>query len=145
MNKEDSIKEKFKQALQSTYKVIADDYKVVKNQKNNEKPYNIGEMNFSHEPYFLKYKDMHKGNLTQLKNKRKPKIALMGLAFKPNIDDLRESPAKYIVQKTLQNANNEEFFIVEPNINDHSEFKLTSYEKATKSADIIVFLVVVLE
>lgn len=31
------------------------------------KPYNIGEMNFSHEPYFLKYKDMHKGNLTQLK------------------------------------------------------------------------------
>ena len=70
-----------------------------------------------------------------------PSIALMGLAFKPNIDDLRESPAKYIVQKTLQNANNEEFFIVEPNINDHSEFKLTSYEKATKSADIIVFLV----
>ena len=28
MNKEDSIKEKFKQALQSTYKVISDDYKV---------------------------------------------------------------------------------------------------------------------
>ena len=33
MNKEDSIKEKFKQALQSTYKVIADDYKVKKNKK----------------------------------------------------------------------------------------------------------------
>ena len=31
MNKEDSIKEKFKQALQSTYKVISDDYKVDKN------------------------------------------------------------------------------------------------------------------
>ena len=44
MNKEDSIKEKFKQALQSTYKVIADDYKVVKNHKKNEKPYNIGEI-----------------------------------------------------------------------------------------------------
>ena len=44
MNKEDSIKEKFKQALQSTYKVIADDYKIIKNQKNNEKPYNIGEI-----------------------------------------------------------------------------------------------------
>ena len=36
MNKEDSIKEKFKQALQSTYKVISDDYKVVKNKKNEE-------------------------------------------------------------------------------------------------------------
>ena len=31
------------------------------------KPYNIGDMNFFHEPYFLKYKDMHKGSLTKLK------------------------------------------------------------------------------
>ena len=44
MNKEDSIKEKFKQALQSTYKVISDDYKVVKNKKNVEKAYDIGEI-----------------------------------------------------------------------------------------------------
>ena len=34
----------------------------------------------------------------ELNHGRKPSIALMGLAFKPNIDDLRESPAKYIVQ-----------------------------------------------
>ena len=44
MNKEDSIKEKFKQALQSTYNVISDDYKVVKNKKNFEKVYDIGEI-----------------------------------------------------------------------------------------------------
>ena len=44
MNKEDSIKEKFKQALQSTYKVISDDYKAVKNKKNDEKVYDIGEI-----------------------------------------------------------------------------------------------------
>ena len=44
MNKEDSIKEKFKQALQSTYKVISDDYKVVKNKKNVEKVFDIGEI-----------------------------------------------------------------------------------------------------
>ena len=36
MNKEDSIKEKFKQALQSTYKVISEDYKVGKNKKKDE-------------------------------------------------------------------------------------------------------------
>jgi UDP-N-acetyl-D-mannosaminuronic acid dehydrogenase len=77
----------------------------------------------------------------ELEHGRKPKIALMGLAFKPNIDDLRESPAKYIVQKVLQNANNEEYYIVEPNIEEHSVFKLTPYGEAVKKADIVVFLV----
>jgi len=77
----------------------------------------------------------------QLKNGRKPSIALMGLAFKPNIDDLRESPAKYIVQKVLQNSNNETHYIVEPNINEHAVFKLTDYRKAIEKADIIAFLV----
>ncbi len=65
----------------------------------------------------------------------------MGLAFKPNIDDLRESPAKYIAQKVLQNANNEEYFIVEPNISEHNVFKLTDFKKAFRLADILVFLV----
>lgn len=77
----------------------------------------------------------------QLKHSRKPSIALMGLAFKPNIDDLRESPAKYIVQKVLQNANNENYFVVEPNIESHNIFKLTAYQEAVEQADIIVFLV----
>ena len=77
----------------------------------------------------------------ELKHGRKPGIALMGLAFKPNIDDLRESPAKYIAQKVLQNANNEEYYIVEPNIDDHKVFKLTNYKEAADKADIIVYLV----
>lgn len=77
----------------------------------------------------------------ELKYGRKPNIALMGLAFKPNIDDLRESPAKYIAQKVLQNANNEEYYIVEPNITEHKVFKLTDYKEAAEKADIIVFLV----
>ncbi len=77
----------------------------------------------------------------QLKHGRKPKIALMGLAFKPNIDDLRESPAKYIAQKVLQDANDEVCFVVEPNITNHNVFKLTDYKDALKNADILVFLV----
>ena len=77
----------------------------------------------------------------ELKHGRKPKTALMGLAFKPNIDDLRESPAKYIAQKVLQNSNNEEQYIVEPNIISHPVFKLTDYTEAFKNADIVVFLV----
>jgi UDP-N-acetyl-D-mannosaminuronic acid dehydrogenase len=77
----------------------------------------------------------------ELKYDRKPKIALMGLAFKPNIDDLRESPAKYIVNKVLQNDNNGDYFIVEPNITEHNVFKLTNFKEAVKKADIIAFLV----
>ena len=77
----------------------------------------------------------------ELKYGRKAKTALMGLAFKPNIDDLRESPAKYIAQKVLQNSNNEQHFIVEPNIESHSVYKLTDYKEAIEKADIIVFLV----
>ena len=81
----------------------------------------------------------------ELKNGRKPKIAIMGLAFKPDIDDLRESPAKYIAQKVMQNSNNEEFYIVEPNIKSHHIFKLTPYEDAMKKADILAFLVAHIE
>ena len=77
----------------------------------------------------------------ELKYGKKPSIALMGLAFKPNIDDLRESPAKYIAQKILHNDNKGEYFIVEPNISEHKVFKLSNYIEAASSADIIVFLV----
>ena len=76
----------------------------------------------------------------QLKHGRKPKTALMGLAFKPNIDDLRESPAKYIAQKVMQSEQNN-FLVVEPNIEKHSVFKLTNYKEAYEQADIIAFLV----
>ncbi|MGJ8684761.1 MAG: UDP-N-acetyl-D-mannosamine dehydrogenase [Nonlabens sp.] len=77
----------------------------------------------------------------QLKHGRKPSIAIMGLAFKPNIDDLRESPAKYIAQKVLQDAQDEQYYIVEPNIEDHNVFKLTDYKTAFAKADIVVYLV----
>ena len=38
----------------------------------------------------------------ELKKGYKPVVAMMGLAFKPNIDDLRESPSKNIVGKVMQ-------------------------------------------
>lgn len=76
----------------------------------------------------------------ELTHGRKPVVALMGLAFKPNIDDLRESPAKYIAQKVMQSEQNG-FMIVEPNIKEHSVFRLTNYKLAYEKADIIAFLV----
>ncbi len=72
---------------------------------------------------------------------RAPTVALMGLAFKPNIDDLRQSPAVYIAQRVLQEANDETYFIVEPNIEEHPIYKLADTQEAIESADIVVFLV----
>ncbi|MCO5784800.1 UDP-N-acetyl-D-mannosamine dehydrogenase [Pseudomonas sp. G11-1] len=72
---------------------------------------------------------------------RAPSVALMGLAFKPNIDDLRESPAVYIAQKVLQEAGNENYFIVEPNIHEHAYYKITDVKEAVEQADMVVFLV----
>jgi UDP-N-acetyl-D-mannosaminuronic acid dehydrogenase len=76
----------------------------------------------------------------EMKHAVKPVIAIMGLAFKPDIDDLRESPAKYIAQKVMQ-SEPENILIVEPNIKEHPVFKLTDYREAYKRADIVAFLV----
>ena len=77
----------------------------------------------------------------ELNNHRVPVVALMGLAFKPNIDDLRESPAKSIASRVLQSRNNGNVMVVEPNIEEHNVFKLTNYKTAYEHADIVVFLV----
>lgn len=77
----------------------------------------------------------------ELKYHRTPVIAMMGLAFKPNIDDLRESPAKYITTKVMQGCNNADILVIEPNVSEHKVFKLTSYQEAYEKADIVVMLV----
>ncbi|MDM1096700.1 UDP-N-acetyl-D-mannosamine dehydrogenase [Myroides odoratimimus] len=77
----------------------------------------------------------------ELKEGRQPAIAVMGLAFKPNIDDLRESPAIHIAERILQDSGDADMYIVEPNVHDHKVFKLTNYKEAIEKADIIVFLV----
>ena len=73
------------------------------------------------------------------KNGKKPTIACMGLAFKPDIDDLRESPALYITRRLI--AEKLEILAVEPNIKKFDEFEVYDYKEAIKQANIIVFLV----
>lgn len=71
---------------------------------------------------------------------KNPRIACLGLAYKPDIDDLRESPAVEIV-KALQAQIEGEVLAVEPNIAEHPDFKLCGLEDALKAADIVVVLV----
>ena len=70
---------------------------------------------------------------------RKAKVACMGLAFKPNIDDLRESPALYITRQLREN--NIDVLAVEPNIKSFSEFDIIDYKDALEEADVVTFLV----
>lgn len=72
-------------------------------------------------------------------HKRWPKIACMGLAFKPNIDDLRESPALYVTQALI--GHGYEVYPVEPNINKHKHLEIYSIEEAVAKADMVVYLV----
>jgi len=72
------------------------------------------------------------------KENRKPQIALFGLSFKPNIDDLRESPAIKVAESVQAYL---PIWVVEPHIKSHSKFKLIEAEKAYQEADIIVYLV----
>lgn len=76
----------------------------------------------------------------ELEHHRKPSIAMMGLSFKPDIDDLRESPAKFITSRVMQFTNNADIMVVEPNIKEHNVYKLTNYRDAYEQADIVVFL-----
>lgn len=68
------------------------------------------------------------------------KIGVFGLAFKPDIDDIRHSPALEIAKK-LYNIYSSNIFIVEPNISKMDEFDLIDFQKAYNESDIIVFLV----
>lgn len=76
----------------------------------------------------------------EVNHHRKPTVAMMGLTYKPNIDDLRHSPAKYIVTQVMQNCNNADILIAEPNLREHNVFKLTDFKTAYERADIVVFL-----
>ena len=69
----------------------------------------------------------------------KAKIACMGLAFKPDIDDLRESPALHITKRLVNDGM--AVLAVEPNISAYAGLNLVNYRDAVKEADIVVFLV----
>jgi len=71
------------------------------------------------------------------------RVAILGLAFKPNIDDLRESPAMHIAHRLV--GRNICLSIVEPNIKNLpaslDRAQLTGMHEALLLADVVVVLV----
>ena len=78
--------------------------------------------------------------IAKAKRLKDPTIACLGLAYKPDIDDLRESPAVEIVQ-ALQKSDVGKLKIVEPNLESHDLFELSSLDGALDAADIVLILV----
>jgi len=73
----------------------------------------------------------------EIKHNKKPTVACMGLSFKPDIDDLRESPALYIAEKLNEFM---DIVSVEPNIKEYSGLDLVDI-KTGLASDICIYLV----
>jgi UDP-N-acetyl-D-mannosaminuronic acid dehydrogenase len=71
---------------------------------------------------------------------RDPVVACFGAAYKPDIDDLRESPAMEIIE-ALHEAEIGRIMVIEPNVEELNGWELVSVEEARAEADIFVFLV----
>ena len=69
-----------------------------------------------------------------------PIIACLGLAFKADVDDLRESPA-FNIAKEIQRKKIGRLLVCEPNLDNHCEFDLYELDDAIERADIILLLV----
>tara|TARA_B100001057_G_C22846267_1_gene949173 strand:+ start:1601 stop:2833 length:1233 start_codon:yes stop_codon:yes gene_type:complete len=73
------------------------------------------------------------------KNGYEPLLACMGITFKPNVDDIRESPALEIALSIKNNY--KQTLIVEPNLEKIDGVDLAKLNFALEKADIFVFLV----
>ncbi|MDC0505895.1 UDP-N-acetyl-D-mannosamine dehydrogenase [Amylibacter sp.] len=81
--------------------------------------------------------DKIKQRCVQLKTK---KIFCLGLAFKPDVDDLRGSPSAKVVEDLIMQGYDVK--AVEPNINNHDEYELVTLSDVMHSPRAVVAILV---
>ena len=79
---------------------------------------------------------------------RDPVVACYGLAYKPDVDDLRQSPAAEVVRRLAAAGAIRRLLVVEPHVQELPQalreigrVTLTDAETARRQADIVAFLV----
>jgi len=78
-------------------------------------------------------------------SKKKKTILLLGLTYKPNVDDLRESPALAIARELMQDKTNR-YLVCEPHVKKEKlrqEFgdAVVTVQEGVEQADVVVYLV----
>lgn len=71
-------------------------------------------------------------------NKREPKIAILGISFKPDIDDIRESPSLEIAMNAVKKFKS--VYVFDPYQKDNKSIKICD-EKDIFRCDLFLFLV----
>lgn len=79
---------------------------------------------------------MESKNLADTTNFR---IGCLGVTFKPDVDDIRESPALEVVKKLLASGN--DVMVADPNVSEDISFELFNLETVLRDADLLVILV----
>lgn len=86
--------------------------------------------------------------LNALKGNSDSSVAILGLSFKANIDDLRESPAVHILREALRLTPLTQFYVAEPHVDhlpgdlaDNENVQLVDWSVAIDKADIVLALV----
>jgi UDP-N-acetyl-D-mannosaminuronic acid dehydrogenase len=119
--------------------IAVDPWFIVSQDKKNAKLIRTAREVNNHKTKFVINKIKKTANRYLLNKGIKPKIVCLGLTFKPNIDDLRESKALKVVKTLL--AENHKINIVEPNVKSYKNLSFLNLSDAIKQADIICVLV----
>ncbi|MDD3158973.1 nucleotide sugar dehydrogenase [Anaeromusa sp.] len=72
-----------------------------------------------------------------LLNRERPKVTVLGVTYKGNVDDVRESPATKVIRKMKQE--NIEVCIYDPYVKNY-EFALANLEEAFLASDLVLVL-----